>query len=276
MKKIITFAVLTVIGVAVVGLASARAEDSAVSVTAIATSTAAGSLEKIPSPDQIKYFKVIKKENGSLYGIRLSTAVKNQATEQISSHNQEKTNTNKAQLEKILAPQFINLYEKIQKIGNSLWGVKKETKSVDNAGPKATDQAIKPMPKPRLVTAEMIACVSAAIDKKDKALQNQIDLSAESLKAIISTRGECQKKAIQTTAGQLENLNICIKDFQAKYQEIIKQSKDEQQIIWKAYQSDLKACSASAADNALDSAVESSELMIEDGGGAVIEGVLMQ
>jgi len=214
-------------------------------------------LEKIPSPDQIKYFKVMKKENGALFGIRLSS-------EQAGTANQNSLANAKAQLEKILAPQFINLYEKIQKIGDSLWGVKKED---DN----------KPVVKPRLVTAAMVECVSKAIDKKDEALKNRLTLTSEAINTAITVRGECQKEAIKSTENQLENLKVCLQNFKSKTEEIKKQAKDEQKIIWQSYQADLKACSA--LDPAVTTSTESNEtleLMIEDGGNESMEALLNQ
>lgn len=260
----LTLAVLAAIGLAIFGFAPVKADDTDTNI-----STSAGALEKILSPDQIKYFKVIKKENGSLYGIRLSAAVKNQTTEQAGSDAKENLSTAKAQLEKILAPQFISLYEKIQKIGNSLWGVKKSTDD--------TSDEVKLVLSPRLVTSAMIECVSAAIDKKDEALKNRITVSAEAVNAAIGVRGECQKSAIKTTDNQAAALQVCVKDFRAKSEEIMKQSKAEQQIIWKAYQADLKECSAlDATVSSEEEGDEFLELMIEDGGSASMEAVLNQ
>ena len=56
------------------------------------------SLEKISHPTEIRYFKVMKKANNALYGMRL---------------------------EKIAAPHFIKNYSDIRPIDNALWGLKK-------------------------------------------------------------------------------------------------------------------------------------------------------
>ncbi len=252
MKKMLTLAVLAAIGLAVFGFSPVKADDSA-------DKAANDALEKISSPDQIKYFKVIKKENGSLYGIRLS-ALANQAqtnTKLSSAVSQSATGT-KARMEKILSPQLVNLYEKVQKIGDSLWGVKKgdsEKKTV----------------KAKLVTAAMIECVSAAIDKKDEALKKQVSASAEELNAAIENRGECQKSAIKSTENQAANLQVCIKNFRLKNEDIMKQAKNEQKTIWQAYQSELKECAA------LDSTLAGSgELIVDDGGSAFMDSVLMK
>lgn len=239
-----------------------RQDDAAINSNTAASAT--GTLEKISSPDQIKYFKVIKKENGALFGIRLSANNQDQQSDRADTNSQGTLANAKAQLEKILAPQFINLYEKVQRIGDSLWGIKKS-------------DDVKPAVKPRIVTTAMIECVSKAIDKKDEALKNRVTLTAEAVNTAITVRGECQKNAIKSTENQLENLQACVKDFQAKNQEIMKQTKDDQQKIWKLYQTDLKSCSA------LDPVVttsadvnQASDLMIEDGGSAAMDTVLAQ
>ena len=239
-----------------------RQDDAAINSNTAASAT--GTLERIPSPEQIKYFKVIKKENGALFGIRLSANNQDQQSERADTNSQGTLANAKSQLEKILAPQFINLYEKVQRIGDSLWGIKKS-------------DDVKPAVKPRIVTTAMIECVSKAIDKKDEALKNRVTLTAEAVNTAITARSECQKNAIKSTENQLENLQACVKDFQAKNQEIMKQTKDDQQKIWKLYQTDLKSCSA------LDPVVTTSadlnqvsDLMIEDGGSAAMDTVLAQ
>jgi hypothetical protein len=280
MKKILTLTLLLTMSMAIFAFLPVLAEDGnnetvetedvsddLSPVTTMASNTDDG-LEKISSPDQIRYFRVLKKENGVLYGIRLEKAEKAEKGEKAEkaekgekADNQKNSGVNKEQLEKILAPQLIGLYEKIQKIGASLWGVKKN---------KTDDKNIKIAPKFKAVTTEMITCVSTAIDKKDSALQARITLGATDINSAIVARGTCQKKAIQTIEKQQENLQICVKDFRTKHEEIMKNAKIEQQKIWKAYQGDLKACAPVSSTEA------TSSLMIEDGGTESLNDLLVQ
>lgn len=97
-------------------------------------------LEKISSPDQIKYFRVMKKDQNSLYGIRLENmkmaAASNEVIglEKIPSPDQikyfrvmKKDNSSLygERLEKIATPQHIKLYKHIKAIDTALWGIRK-------------------------------------------------------------------------------------------------------------------------------------------------------
>ncbi len=271
MKKILALTLLLALVFSVFAFLPARAENDynddadEERVEVIMTTKAADNLEKIPSPDQIRYFRVIKKENGALFGIRLEKMEKaeksEKADESLRKNENVSAGNNRGQLEKILAPQFIGLYEKIQKVGNSLWGVKKNSDDKDE---------VKNSPKYREVTAEMRACVAAAIDAKDEALKARVTVTATELNAAITARGECQKNAIVSLENQRENLNICVKNFQMKHKEIMNKAKEAQQAAWKTYQTSLKACLPNTV------ATSTAEIMIEDGGSAALEAVLMQ
>lgn len=273
MKKIVILTFLLILSAAIFLILPVQAEDQNTATIGVDKMIMnAGPLEKISSPDQIKYFRIIKKENGVLYGVRRTQAENDKKSEKSekkevgnAGDNNTSASSTKARLEKILAPQFVALYEKIQKIGNSLWGVKKENQENNK------QKSDKVEPKYRPVTAEMITCVSTAIDKKDVALKNRLALVDTSIAAAITARGECQKKAIQTIENQRENLNICVKDFQVKHQETIKEAKNDQQLIWKNYQAEMKACGAQGAETS-----SSLELMSEDGGAAVLDTILTQ
>ena len=208
-------------------------------------------LERIPSPDQIKNFKVMKNENGVLYGVRLQNANQTQNTQ--ASNNQMMVK--KGELEKIPAPQYINQYTNIRKVDNALWGVKKETK----------DMPVKVSP---LVTTEMITCVSNALDTKDKALIVLLNESSKELSDLINERNVCQKAAIQSEEEQREKLGECVRSFQTNHKELMEASRLKQKEIWKSYQTDLKTCSAQVNI--------SGELMIEDGGTAMLDSALLQ
>lgn len=98
-------------------------------------------LEKIASPSEIKYFKVVEEENGSLYGIRLDKAntealvvSEPSSLEKISSPDQikyfrvmkqDKHSLYGERLEKIAAPQYSKQFNHIKAIGTALWGLRK-------------------------------------------------------------------------------------------------------------------------------------------------------
>jgi len=243
-----------------------KKENGALYGIRIRTATASGTptlyasdgseLEKIPSPDQLKYFKVMKKENGALYGIRIHASNAGNTD-----NEEEDSNTSisdkVANLEKILAPQFIGLYERIQKIGTSLWGVKKSEKSDDDVKVKTQ----------RLVTADMIECVSKAIDTKDTAMIALTKNSAEKITTAISARGTCQKAAIASTENQAQNLKECVVIFQKAHQEIVTEARKAQKDIWGNYTKEMKTCASSSSvvdDNNV-------ELMIDDGGNNTLD-----
>jgi hypothetical protein len=287
MKKILALTLLLALVFSVFAFLPARAEndyndDNNEEETRVimSTSTASGVVvEKISSPDQIRYFRVIKKENGALYGIRLEKmekaekseksekmekaekSEKKEANESLRKNENVSASNNRGELEKILAPQFIGLYERIQKVGNSLWGVKRNNDDKDE---------VKNAPKYREITAEMRVCVAAAIDVKDEALKARVTVTGTELNAAITARGECQKNAIASLENQRENLNVCVKNFQIKHKEIVNKAKEAQQAAWKTYQTSLKACLPNIVSTS------TAEIMIEDGGSAALEAVSMQ
>lgn len=215
-------------------------------------------LEKIPSPDQIRNFKVMKNINGSLYGIRLKNItnqeIKTQAQAQVNSSVklEKRATSSNLSLEKISSPQFIKDYEKIQKIGNALWGVKK----VNNA--QKTNSY-------RQVSGEIKDCVSKAITAKDDALKEYLSKNNDSLLSLISARQACQLLALETLDRQADKIASCNRDFQAKHQNIIKSMKESHAKIWNQYRQDLKSCSPAS-----DSQSEA-PLIIEDGGSVLME-----
>lgn len=94
-------------------------------------------LEKIPSPAQIKDFKVVKNEQGTLYGVRLNKVMstnqidlleKIATPDQIKYYvvmKQDEHSLYGKRLEKILTPKLISLYSHVKTIGSSLWGLLK-------------------------------------------------------------------------------------------------------------------------------------------------------
>ncbi|PKM87792.1 hypothetical protein CVU83_02555 [Candidatus Falkowbacteria bacterium HGW-Falkowbacteria-2] len=255
MKKIFALTLLLAMVFAAFIFLPVQAEENvtvtATTMTAVSATGTANQLERIPSPDQIKEFKVMKKEGNALWGIRL----KNLKASSTSEMSQVK-NDIRGELEKILAPQYINLYNQITKIGTSLWGIPK----------KASEN--KPVTPSRVVTADMIPCVTAAIIKKDDAVKKVIETSADNMVLAITARGECQIKAIATVENQAENLKACAKTFQETSKSVAGTARAAQQEAWKIYQTEMRACSVTSSN------AQEAPLMIEDGGSVTLESVL--
>jgi hypothetical protein len=202
---IVIFFVFSLVVFGVIG-SVANAENSA-------NLTGTSSLEKIPSPDHIKYFNVLKKIGNALFGVRKATSTPDIAT---------------STLEKIGHPGLINQFEKIKKIGNALWGIRKKI-------------AWAP------IGSEISACVATAIDVKDKALIARVTAAAVELNAALSTRSTCQQTALTATSTQRDILNGCVKTFNEAHKAIKEASKKVQQESWNTYKISLKACQTIAS-----------------------------
>lgn len=228
-------------------------------------------LEKIPSPDQIKYFKMIKKEGNALFGVRIKTASStpnmerkaeypNAMNNRASSTN-VRSNASESVLEKISSPKEINLFEKIKKIGTALWGIRK-------------DGATKPAEaRPVIVKPIAVQCVKDAIDKKDNAVKTGISSSSQVLMSAIDVRNTCQKAALDKTTGaeQFEANKLCVKNFQQSAKNSNEAMKNARNEAWKNYKADLKICSElqknslATTTSAAASSAESLEIMLNDG-----------
>lgn len=234
--------------------------------------TATGKREKIDSPDQIKNYRDIIKRGDELFGVlanKMEDAKKREDVKRLigdvngpvlsgvratSSLNIDGI-VGERGLEKILAPEFISTYEKIQKIGTSLWGIRKGSVTASSSP---------------LVRLENATCVVAAIDTKDKAVMSLVTSSAVGLNAAISVRSACQQKAVQSTEQQKAALEACIKDFRTAQKNLRASSKRSQQEIWSVYRTSLKNCQRSAGLATSTKAFEG-ELLIEDGGNDFID-----
>lgn len=271
MKKIISIAVVASF---VFGLASfaVMAQEEATTTNSGVKANAGEEMEKILSPDMIRYYKNIKKEGASLYGIKKDKMVEKKGA--ITEKKAEK------KLEKISHPNFIKLYEEIKKIGSALWGVKKDNKE------KAK----------HIVTAEESGCVISAIEAKDAALIANNTGFTEKLNIAITTRTACQKTALGSTENQADNIEVCLKSFKESTKKAKEETNKTHKEIWKTYQESLKACvnSSAPADNTatstedgISASIESStnvsaenvssdsdeEITVEDGGGSITDVV---
>lgn len=209
-------------------------------------------LEKIPNPDQIKFFKVMKNEKGALYGLRVKEAADNASgTEAVAG------NVSSSTLEKIAGPWAIGLYEKIRKIGNALWGEKKA--EPENLGGAE-------------LSSDTIACLKTAINKKDEAMKTTVNDSATGLVKAITERNTCQKAALDlsTNLERVKAFKVCKDSFNKAVKETRLSAKKARNEAWKTYQQEVKACraldNASSSATATPSSSDAGNLLLDDGG----------
>ena len=233
-------------------------------------------LEKIPSPEYIRYFSHIIKKEGVMYGVRIEH--KATATEAIKKTEERKATSS---LEKIPSPDHVKFFEKITKIGNALFGIKKEgikaTTTIATNLEKITslDQVklfdkvtkigndlfgmrkntVNKLPEMSTTT---IACVSAAIDAKDNGINIVLSVSAADVLTSITVRGTCQKAALNLTDTRQEAVNACNKTFSENVKKVNESTKERQKTIWDTYTKALKECSTKNTNGA--------NIIIEDGG----------
>lgn len=201
-------------------------------------------IEKIPSPDQIKNFEMIRKDGNALFGIR-----------KVAPAIQANVVSSNSSLEKISHPEEISLFDKIVKKGKALWGIRKNI-----------------VPKPAYITPAAAPCVKTAIDKKDTALKTIITSHSQEVVTAIDARNICQKAAIDKTTAkeQLEANKTCINVFQKAVKDINIATNKEKNEAQKTYKTDLKACSALQTVGTSTSTKQSTEeIKIEDGGNEV-------
>jgi len=204
-------------------------------------------VEKIPSPDQIKFFRVIKKENGSLFGIRIKN--QNQENQSAGADSDIGANAN-GSLEKIAGPWAINLYEKIRQIGNSLWGARK--KPAENLG---TDN----------LTAEIISCLKEVIDTKDGAIKATVEISKEDLIQAIGARNTCQKSVLDSTDNttRIQALKDCKTVFQKALRDSRIKANKSRNDAWSVYKTEVKAC---YLNNGVIPSSDDGNMILQDGG----------
>lgn len=140
--------------------------------------------------------------------------------------------------EKISHPGEIRNFDGIKRIGNSLWGHRKQAKSA-------------------MVSAEARTCVAAAITKKDAAVKSALAAFTASTTAAIDARTSCQINAIGlTTATDQQKANMtCTAAYKASAKANLKALGMARDTAWKTFRTEVKACSPASA-----------EIKIEDGG----------
>lgn len=182
-------------------------------------------------------------------------------------------------LEKILSPKLISLYKEIKKIGNTLWGVKKENKDETKVLEKISAPHLMPWfeniqrrgnalwgfrihPFFLIATASSSPCVIAAIEAKDKAIiENSVSQNNEFV-AAVNARTACQKTALSTTEKQRENLAKCASAFNNEWKASQQKYFNAQKSIWKTYKESLMVCTKLHFANI----ATTTSFMIEDGG----------
>ncbi len=271
MKKIISFWLMISAVVAIINLAPARAE----------------SLEKISSPDQIKYYQKIERRGNVLYGVKVkleklkleknsdssvSSPTQNEPTTAVTTSQIETPTTaisgsasvSAGILEKIAEPTSIPLYEKIKKIGTSLWGVKKANVKTTPAAKIPAALIKNSVSTVKVVRAEIAECVATAIDIKDKALQEKESAFSSELVSLISERSVCQQAAVKSLDNQKKNLDVCVQDFKKGRDQLQASVKLGRKTVQDVYKNSLKVCSKSILATSTKS-VETETVVIEDG-----------
>jgi len=241
-----------------------------------------GKLEKISSPEMIKFYEKIKKVGTVLYGYKKTVENQNKyiypsencksqcgdgicqevvamviggaCAESVKScpADCKNSSTEPAALEKIPSPKEIILYEKIRKVGTALWGIRKNTDAP-------------------IVTAAIAPCVIAAIEIKDKAVMENNTGTTAKLNEAIASRSACQKTALLAAVDkQKQTMGECVKIFKDTHKGVKADSQKTHKTIWQTYRDGLKACSKTAA-NSTAAAISSLEINVEDGGGSIVE-----
>lgn len=209
---------------------------------------ATSSLEKIPSPDKMNLYREIRKIGNDLFGIRKASSttaniIKNddkEASSTLSALDKKIQEAKKAGLTKINSLDQVKLFDKITKIGNDLFGMKKKGANILPA-----------------MNSDLIACVSTAIDTKDNSVNAAFATANSEMASAISARGTCQKAALALTSEREDAIKACNESFQKTSKTANEKMRKIQQESWNAYKISLKACSANAS---------TTEIVIEDGG----------
>ncbi|MFA5886310.1 MAG: hypothetical protein WC863_00860 [Patescibacteria group bacterium] len=246
------------------------------------------SLEKISSPDQIKYYQKVERRGNVLYGVKVksekleseknsdssvssptqnepTTAVTTSQIETPTTANPGSASVSAGTLEKIAEPASIPLYEKIKKIGASLWGVKKANVKTTPAIKIPSSSTIQNnVSTVKVVRAEISGCVATVIDTKDKALIEKESAFSSELISLISERSVCQQAAVKSLDNQKKNLDVCVQDFKKGRDQLQESAKLGRKAIQDVYKNSLKACSKSVLATSTKS-IEAETVMIEDG-----------
>lgn len=196
------------------------------------------------------------------------------------------SSTSQTELEKIPSPEHLNFYEKIKKVGDALWGIRKvEPEKLEKISKpkdisffekvKKVGNALWGIRKKglgRIITSETKDCVITAIEIKDKAMGDNNAYVAVELNKAIAARTACQKTALATTENQKKALDECARIFKDTHKLIKFNSNKANMAIAKTYRDSLKVCSKTVSGGtATSTAANTQEFNIEDGGGNIID-----
>lgn len=267
MKKII-FAMI-IFSFLVVSSGIVLAEETSNIPTAASATSTKPIREKIANPNEIKLFEKIQKIGESLFGVRKQIENKKlenknenngkQDNEKVAITTKQSASSTKSAIEKISNPNEIKLFEKIQKIGTALWGIRK----IENKIEITSMFFVKP------VATE---CVKNAIDKKDTSTKTALTSHNQNIITALTNRTGCQKAALDKTTSKEQSAanKLCVETYQKSVKEnnsILQKSKND---TWIIYKDDLKACSllqkgGSATSTITASSEITDEIMINDG-----------
>lgn len=168
--------------------------------------------ERIASPDEIKNYTNVHKVGDALYGYRKPVQTANGIEE------------------KITSPSEIRYFSHIRKVGTALYGIRIMNKIASTTP----------------LTAEQIACVQTALEKRDTAVISARDVLNSEIKTALQARMSAFKNAIAITnpkerAAALMNASKAFKTAKTaannKYKAAIK-------TVSGTFKTDVKACNA--------------------------------
>lgn len=192
-------------------------------------------------------------------------------------------------LEKILKPEMIKYYEGVRKIGPSLYGKKRSSKTMENrvvikndvkkevnkvetpkvmmdkktTDTKRTEKSGEAKPAQKLVKIDPVIaqCVKTAIEKKDTSLKAAFNAQNDAILQALDVRTACQKSAIDQTSMETQQQanKICISAYERSIWNGLEALKVLKEANWGTFRQDMKACSTSQPNSIQQ------EPIIEDG-----------
>lgn len=181
-------------------------------------------IEKIPSPTEIKNFKVVKNLNGILYGIRMK---------------EKKLEKMEAKLERIPSPAEMKNFGQIKKVGNALWGVRLIKEA--NLGTATLTPAI-------------IGCLKTTIDRKDGATKAIIVSGKDGAVKAIDARNTCQKASLDlaTNPEKVKAFKVCKDSYNKTLKDLRDAAQKAKIEIWQTYKEEVKSCYGTAASSTVN------------------------
>jgi len=244
MKKIVIYSMIFSMFLATCGVALAQNTDQSNQISGVANRQQ----EKISHPGEIKFFDKIKKIGDSLFGVRKE---EKQKPENKNNQEQNQKQENNSQMmkgdlglmmenmnfftaasgtgeqEKISNPGEMKLFDKIKKIGNSLFGIRKEESK-----------------KPFFIKPEVATCVKSAINVRLTAVKAAMTDQNSKVLALLDTRVACEIAALDKTTAQeqFDANQLCITADQKAGKEIAMAFEKSREAAQKTFQASVKVC----------------------------------